>query len=115
MDSPHLTLSPWHIGALAGRGRLLSGYGVDLTVDESAAWSVELEPAFSCCAEPGHGHMGMFTDAHGVSKLCLNTKSSRLTERDLQQYWNLTNIHLASVLTVRCSCSHWASKTLGVS
>ena len=48
----HLTLSPWHGGALLRRGCILSGDGMDLAVNETTVGSVELEPTFTSCAEP---------------------------------------------------------------
>ena len=53
----HLTLSPWHGGALLGRGCLLSGNGMDLAVNETTVWSVELEPTFTSRAEPVNGNV----------------------------------------------------------
>ena len=56
----YLTLSSWHAGAILSCGCLLSGYGMDLTVDEATVLGVELEPPLSSGAEPkiGEGEGG---------------------------------------------------------
>ena len=59
----HLTLSPWHGGALLGRSCLLSGNGMDLAVNETTVWSVELEPAFTSRAEPVNGNPRMYLES----------------------------------------------------
>ena len=60
--STHLTLSSWHARAILSRGCLLSGYGMDLTVDEATVLGVELEPPLSSGAEPKNGEGGGLTD-----------------------------------------------------
>ena len=59
----HLTLSPWHGGALLGCGCLLSGNGMDLAVNETTVWSVELEPAFTSRAESVNGNSRMYLES----------------------------------------------------